>query len=257
MFLFEAVTENNGVVQRKSQLQDTGNGVGHKRDGTQEKICTHIQDHGGDESQEQHRYFRPGLAGQEQHHHHNDRHIYHDDVDFSADDFRTGVAQVGRDIDIVTCQHILYLRQGVQTLVFVLIVVEGHGVKGGSVGVVGGAVVEVHALDAFYGGDTFLQSQGVPIRQVRHHHLCGTEGGKLFFHDIDALFGFGLLRQVLGQVVLYRHPVPGEQGEDQADGHYQKDQVPFVHDDAGQFQHKTAAGSFIIIREKHPFQRKI
>lgn len=75
MLLPEVVAEDDGVIQGEGQLQNAGDGVGHEGNRAQQEVAALVQDHGDDKGQQQHRHFAVGLAGEQQYHHHNDRHV--------------------------------------------------------------------------------------------------------------------------------------------------------------------------------------
>ena len=45
VFLLEVVAEDDGVVQRKGQLQNVRDRVGNERDGAQQEVGAHVEDH--------------------------------------------------------------------------------------------------------------------------------------------------------------------------------------------------------------------
>ena len=55
MLLFEAVTEDHGVVQGQGKLEDAGHGIGHEGDFSQQEIAAQVQNHGRNKGQDKHR----------------------------------------------------------------------------------------------------------------------------------------------------------------------------------------------------------
>ena len=253
VLILESVAEDDGVIQGQRQLQNTGDGVGHEGDLSQQEVGAHVHDHARHEGEQQHRHLRVGLGGEQQHHQDDDGHVHHDDVDLGADDVALGIAQRGGDVNIVAGQAVLHRLQGLQTGLVLFVVVEGDVVQGGGLGVVVGGIVKGDALHTLQLGKLRLQGPGGVQRNIGNHHPGGAEGGELVLHHVQALPGLRLRRQVKGHVVLHLHPVPGEHGEDHADDHQKKEQVAFVHDEGGQLHHEAFVLRFVVCHRSVSF----
>ena len=232
------VAQDHRVVQAQRQLQDTGDGVGHKRDLAQQEVAALIQDHGDNESQQQHRHLAIGLGGKKQHHDHDYRHINHDDTDLTGDGFLQGVAQVGGDIQIIAGEGILHRVQRRHAGVVILIVVKGDGVQRRRIAVMVGGLVEIHTLNALHIGNGVPQRFRRVIGNVVHHDICRSVGGELLFHYVQGLLRLGIIRQKGRQVVFHLHPVAGEHGKYQGDQRNQEKQIALIHDKRRQIFHE-------------------
>ena len=67
-------------------------------------------------------------------------------------------------------------------------------------------LVKIHGLNALQPGDGVLQTGRLAVRDVRHHYLGRAIGGELVLHNAEGLFRLGIIRQILGQIVLYVDP---------------------------------------------------
>ena len=241
VLLLEAVAEDDGVVDGQRQLQNTGDGVGHEGDLAHQEVGALVQHQRHHERQDQHRHLAVGLGGEQQHQHDDHGHIDHDDADLVVDGLPQGVAQIRGYIQIIVAQQLLHRLQRCQTGVVVLVVGEGDGEQGGQGVVVVGGLVVVHALHALHLPDLIGQLFRLGGGHVGHHQLRRAVGDELLVHHRQRLLGLGVVRQVIGQVVLHLHPVPGDGGEDQSDNGDEENETALVHDEGGQLLHKGRA----------------
>ena len=258
LFLLEVVAEDDGVVQRKGQLQNVRHRVGDEGDLAQQEVGAHVQDHAHHKGQQQNGHLRKGLGGKEQHRHDDDGDVHHDDVDFPLNGLLLGVAQRGGDVNIVIRQVVLDIFQRFQTLVVVLRVIEGDGVQGRHIIIMGRSIVVLDHLDALEGGQFIVERVGLVRGHIGHHDVRRAVGRKLLVHDVQAHAGLRRLGQIGGQVAFHHHPVAGKQGEDRTDDHDEEHQVAAFHDLQGQFMHKVVLRTFllVLVHRAAPFPEK-
>ena len=245
MLLLIAVAEDDGVVDRQRQLQHDRDGVGHERDRPEQKVRAHVQDCRRNERQQQHRHLGIRLRRQNQHRHDDDRHDDDDDADLLRERLGRGIAEGRGDVHVVAVKGGLDVVHDGLAAVVVFGIVEGDVVEGGGVGIVIPGVVKAHALHAADIRDLLGDGLRLVIRDVHQHELGRAEGGELVLHQVQALVRLRLLRQVGGQLVFYLHPAAGEDREDQPDRNDQKNQIPFVDDEAGELVHEAL---FLVFR---------
>ena len=238
VLFFKTVYKNNGIVQRKRQLQNTGNRVADKRDFFQHKVAACIAHHGDDKGHQQYGHFPVSLGGEQQYHHHNNCHIDHNDLYFGSNCILQRGAQVRGETGIVPLQGFLYKIQCGKAAIVLFSVREGNIKKSRGIDIVIPAVIIVYVLHAFKPGKNISQGLAFFFRDVAHHDPCGSISDELFVHDIQRLTGFGRIWQKSGQIIFHFHPVPGEKGEHEGDQRHQKEQIPFIHHKGGQFYPK-------------------
>ena len=69
------------------------------------------------------------------------------------------------------------------------------------------AVVKLHGLDPLGLFNYFAERLSLLVGDVLHHDLGRAEGHKFPFHQLKALTGLGILRQIVGQTVVDLYPV--------------------------------------------------
>ena len=69
------------------------------------------------------------------------------------------------------------------------------------------AVVKLHGLDPIGILDSPAKLLCLLIGDILHHDIGGAEGGKFLLHQLQTLTGLGVLREIIGQTVVYLHPV--------------------------------------------------
>ena len=244
-FLAEAVAEDDGIVDGQSQLQNWRNGVGDKRNFTKNEVGAHIQQHGRQKSDDQHRDLTIGSGGQQKDQDHNDCSDGHDNVHLRCQGGRLALAHRAGDGDVITGQSLPECLHGGKTDGVILLALEGHVEQGGGLAVVVVAVLRVIFVPEVHGGDALdrlqriHQRQGLVIRDVGYHHPGCAKGGELVLHHAQTLAGLRVLSQIVGDIVVNGHPVPGKQGKEDGRTIDQEKQVPFIYDPCGQVNKET------------------
>ena len=241
MFLLEAVAEDDGVVDRQRQLQNTGDGVGHEGDLAHQEIGALIQHQRHHEGQNQHRHLAVGLGSEGQHEDNDDGYVDHNDADLMLNGLLLGIAQIRGDVEVIAAEGCLHRIQRRQAGVVILVVGEGDGEQSGHVVVVVGGLVVGQALDTLDVPELVSQLLSLGRCDVGHHYLRRAVGDELLVHDGQRLLGLRVVRQVEGQVILHLDPVTGKGGENEADDGDEKDQIPLIHDERGQLFHERGA----------------
>ena len=241
VFLLEAVAEDDGVVDRQRQLQNTGDGVGHEGDLAHQEVGALIQHQRHHEGQNQHRHLAVGLGGEGQHDDNDDGHVDHNDADLVLNGLLLGIAQIRGDVEVIAAEGCLHRIQRRQAGVVILVVGEGDGEQSGHVVVVVGGLVVGQALDTLDVPELVSQLLSLGRCDVGHHYLRRAVGDELLVHDGQRLLGLRVVRQVEGQVILHLDPVTGKGGENEADDGDEKDQIPLIHDERGQLFHERGA----------------
>ena len=246
VFFFKMVAEDDGVVQRKGQLQNVRDRVGNERDGAQQEVGAHVEDHAHHESEQQHGNFRIGLGGEDQHHHNDDGNIHHDDIDFTLNRLLLRIAQRGGNVDIVVFQVLLDAFQRFQALVVVLGIIECDGVQRRYIIIMGGGIIVLDHLDAPEARQLVVQLVCLVRRDVCHHDIGRTVGGKLFFHNVQAHAGLAGLGQIGGQVAFHLDPAAGEDGEDGSQNDDEEHKVAPLNNLQRELVHKIVFGLFLL-----------
>ena len=115
VLLLVPVAENDGVVKRQSQLENAGHGIGDEGDLSQQKVRAEIENHRHNKGENQHRYFRVCLRGEQQHDDDDHRHIHHNNADLAVNCLLLGISKLGRYIQIISGESRLDLLQGIKT----------------------------------------------------------------------------------------------------------------------------------------------
>ena len=167
--------------------------------------------------------------------------------------FRQRVSQIRIQIHVVAGEGGFYRLQRIQAGDVFFVIGEGDSVEGGEVVIVGVGVVVSDGLDALDLRQPVPEGVGLVLADVGHHDAGGAVGGELAVHDGQGLFGFGIFRQIGGQVVFHLHPVPGEQGKNQQEHGNQINQIPLVHDKRGELFHERAVVFRMRMAHGHSF----
>ena len=207
VLLHIAVTEDDGVVDGQGQLEHDGDGVCDKGDLPHQVVGAHVQYGRRAEGDEQHGDLRVGFGGQQQHKddddHGDDIHHQH----LAVDDGFQGVTHGAADVEIIVGELFPDFRQGVNAHLVVLLPVKGDGKQGGGRGIVVPAVVKLHRLDPVGMFNLFAERLSLFVGDVLHHDFGRAEGDKFLLHQLKALTGLGILRQIVGQTVVDLYPV--------------------------------------------------
>ena len=230
------VAENNGVVHRQCKLQDRGNRIRNKGDGSEKEIGSAIQQHRGNKRYQKDRNLSVGFAGQKQHRNHNHRNQHHDLIDLFLNDLRLLISQSGADIDIIIGQPVLDVVQGLQRPVIRLIIGKCNLVKRRPVVVVLHKISlvriligEFHLRNAVHSLDFTLELLRIRERNIGNHHLGRSEGDELLLHHLKTLLRFGGLRKIIRKIIVDLDPIRCDHRENQCDDVNQEKQHPLVH----------------------------
>ena len=247
VLLLEPVAEDDGVVDRQCQLQNTRDRIGDERNFAHQEVRALIQHQRDDERQNEHRHLTVGLGREEQHEYDDDGDIDHDDADLVVDGLLLRVAEVCVHIEVIVPEQFLHRVERIETGLVILAVGKGDGVERGKVIVVSGGLIIVHALHALDLFDLRLERGGLLGCDVGDHDLGRAVGDELLVHDIQGLLRLGIGGQVIGQVALDLDPVAGKDGKNQQNDGEKKDQIPFVDDERRELFHKRRAGLFGLV----------
>ena len=143
------VTENDGVVDGQSQLENHGDGVGNKGDGAENKVGAHVQHRRRGKDDKVDGHLHVALGGEQQHHHDDHRRNGQDDGHLLLEGGRLVPADLGGGVDVVALQGGEHFVHGLYRGRVGLLSVKGDGEQGGGVFVVFLGAVKGHLRYAF------------------------------------------------------------------------------------------------------------
>ena len=252
----EAVAQNNGIVDGQGQLQNDRDRIGDEGDGAAQKVRSHIEHRRSAEGEQQNRHFGVGARGQRQHHHNNDGRNDQNGAHLTGQVRRHVLAHLGINVIVLAGQGILDAVHRLDAHIVGGCAVKGNGIQRRSPLVVVLGFVKLHTVNAVHPFDLLLQCGGGIRCDVGNHDPCRAEGGEVVIHHRQALAGFGIGRQVGGDVVFHLDPARCHDAENQSQNIQQKEQVAFVHNERRDLLHSAGFRLFIFQSKALLFDRK-
>ena len=237
-FLGIVVAEDDGVVDRQTELQHCRNGVRDERDFAEPIVRALIDPYGNAECDQQDRHLGVGLAREQQDeyddHNQNDEHHLH----LFFQNLARRVADLGHDIGVIVAQRVSHVLNALNAHVVQLFAVE-HNLKQCRRRIVVVLIVlQRDGLDAVHGTEHFSQFLGLRICNVRHHHARVAVGEKFAVHDLQTLPCFRVVRQIIRQVLVDIHAVGGKDRKNAQRHEQHHKQVAPVHDECRNALHE-------------------
>ena len=249
--LAETVAEDDGVVDGQGQLQHHGDGVGDERDLPAQEVGALVEDGRRHEGQQQHRDLPVGAGGQQQHRHDDDGGDHQNGAHLRGQGGGLVLPHLRGDGHVVARQGLPDGVHGGKAHRVCCLAGKGHVKEGGGGAEVllpalrVGAVAEIHGGDPLDVPQPLRKALRLVVGDVGDHHPGGAQGGELLLHEPEALTGFRLLRQVVGDVVVHLYPAAGKEAENDAHHVDEEKQVPLIHDHRGQAHEK--AGFLLVL----------
>ena len=110
----------------------------------------------------------------------------------------------------------------------------------------GGGIIVLDHLDAPEARQLVVQLVCLVRRDVCHHDIGRTVGGKLFLHNVQAHAGLAGLGQIGGQVAFHLDPAAGEDGEDGSQNDDEEHKVAPLNNLQRELVHKIVFGLFLL-----------
>ena len=250
-----AVAEDDGIVHRQGQLQHNGHGVGYEGDGPHQKVGADVDDGRHHKGQDHHRDLGIGAGGKDQHGQDHDDHEDQHGQHLLRHQIGEAEAYLRVDGDVPVSQQRLHLLQSLLAAFRGCHIRKGQVEERGIVLIVGSALVKLDQDHILYLGKLPGQGFGILEADVLHHDLGGAVGDELLLHDGQALLGFGVLRQIGGDILFHLDPSQGEHREHEHRREKQQDPSPSVHHEARKPCHKALV--FLVHGKVSPFRKRI